>query len=178
MQCAPRTGLRYLKKYLTTVYIDSRFFRMTQFNRTRLKHGIPPWVRDGAIYFITINAKTRHNDTLLKNDNPTKIKSAVQNYTTQNKWWPSLVILMPDHLHVLLSLNTANLSIKQIISPWKRFLNRSAGIEWQEGFFEHRIRDDDSLREKEEYLRQNPIRAGLTKTPEDWPHIWTASDFT
>ena len=138
---------------------------------------MPTWVRDGATYFITINAKTRNVDSLIRNGNASVIKEAVRHYTKNNKWWPQLVVIMPDHIHGLLSLNTATYSIREIISPWKRFLNRSAGIEWQDGFFEHRIRDQSSLEEKENYLRQNPVRANLTQRPEDWPYTWNATEF-
>jgi len=39
---------------------------------------------------------------------------------------------------------------------------------WQEGFFDHLIRHDESHSEKWEYVRQNPVRAGLVKQPQDW----------
>ena len=31
------------------------------------------------------------------------------------------------------------------------------------------LRSDESLSDKWEYLRQNPVRAGLVANPEDWP---------
>jgi len=40
---------------------------------------------------------------------------------------------------------------------------------WQKGFFDHLIRHGESYSEKWEYVRQNPVRAGLVGTPEDWP---------
>ena len=84
---------------------------------------------------------------------------------------------MPDHVHALVSLNTARHTIRQIISPWKSYLKKTQHIEWQDGFFEHRIRNQDSLEEKADYLRQNPVRAGLVNDPKDWPHTWDQSDF-
>jgi REP element-mobilizing transposase RayT len=47
----------------------------------------------------------------------------------------------------------------QVIQTWK----------WQEGCFDRLLRSDESLSEKWEYLRQNPVRAGLVANPEDWP---------
>src|SRR5437762_10962434 len=41
---------------------------------------------------------------------------------------------------------------------------------WQEGCFDRLLRSDESLSEKWEYLRQNPVRAGLVKHLEDWPY--------
>lgn len=41
---------------------------------------------------------------------------------------------------------------------------------WQEGCFDRLLRSDESLSDKWEYLRQNPVRAGLVSTPEEWPY--------
>ncbi|MFO8027662.1 MAG: transposase, partial [Opitutales bacterium] len=147
------------------------------FTRKRLHHGMPPWVKDGETYFITINCGQRGVQTLTIPENATAIKDAIQHYTTLGKWWPRLVVLMPDHLHALLSLNTARHTIRQIIAPWKSYLKKTRGIDWQDDFFEHRIRNQDSLEEKAHYIRQNPVRAGLVEDPKDWPYIWTESDF-
>ena len=138
---------------------------------------MPAWVNDGEVYFITINCQQRGVNTLATQKTATAIRDAVQHYTDLGKWWPKLFVVMPDHLHALLSLNTSNYTISRIISPWKSFLKKTQSIDWQEGFFEHRIRNQDSLEEKGHYLRQNPLRAGLVETAADWPYIWTESDF-
>ncbi len=41
-------------------------------------------------------------------------------------------------------------------------LGRSGAI-WQEEFFDHVLRSNDSLAEKVDYICQNPVRAGLVK---------------
>ena len=40
---------------------------------------------------------------------------------------------------------------------------------WQRGFFDHLIRNTESYAQKWDYVRENPIRAGLVNTTEDWP---------
>lgn len=47
-------------------------------------------------------------------------------------------------------------------------------MEWQEDFFDHRLRSDESLDEKANYVRMNPVRAGSVKTVEEWPYSWGA----
>ena len=42
---------------------------------------------------------------------------------------------------------------------------------WQDGFFDHVLRDCESYGEKWEYMRMNPVRAGLVVRPEDWPYV-------
>jgi hypothetical protein len=46
---------------------------------------------------------------------------------------------------------------------------------WQEGCFDRLLRSDESLSEKWEYLRQNPVRAGLVNDPEDWPYQYAST---
>lgn len=150
---------------------------MSEFTRKRLQHGMPSWVKDGETYFITINTQTRGIEQLTLKNKAHVIKAAIQNYTESQKWYPLLVVLMPDHIHMLVSLNTAQFKIIQIISNWKRYLARTQEINWQDGFFEHRIRNRASLEEKEQYLQLNPVRSGLVESSEDWPYTWTQSDF-
>ena len=149
---------------------------MRNFKRTRLSHFIPPWVRDGETYFITISSTPRCTNQLAHDEAAKAIKEAILIYKNFHKWDPRLVVLMPDHLHMIVSLNTKQFSISQIISPWKSFLRKSHQIKWQDGFFDHRIRDQKSLEEKEHYLRMNPVRANLVDNPKDWPYTWSTID--
>ena len=47
-------------------------------------------------------------------------------------------------------------------------LLRRAGPVWDEESFDHVLRSDKSWEQKHEYIRQNPVRAGLVKQPEDY----------
>ncbi len=42
------------------------------------------------------------------------------------------------------------------------------GPVWQEESFDHVLRTSESLKEKIEYIRQNPVRRGLVVRPEDY----------
>jgi putative transposase len=41
---------------------------------------------------------------------------------------------------------------------------------WQPGFFDHVLRSDESYAQKWEYVRGNPVRAGLVASWQEWPH--------
>jgi hypothetical protein len=41
---------------------------------------------------------------------------------------------------------------------------------WQPAFFDHILRSDESYGEKWNYVRENPVRAGLVKSSVDWPY--------
>ena len=81
------------------------------------------------------------------------------------------LLLMPDHLHAVASFPT-NKTMPKVVSEWKKYIARTVGIQWQRDFFDHRLRDDESLREKTDYIEQNPVRAGLVKGRTDWPYVW------
>ena len=40
---------------------------------------------------------------------------------------------------------------------------------WQKGFFDHVIRSQEFYDQKWFYVRDNPVRAGLVQSAEDWP---------
>jgi REP-associated tyrosine transposase len=41
---------------------------------------------------------------------------------------------------------------------------------WQRGFFDHLLRSDESYAQKWNYVRENPVRAGLLTNADDWPY--------
>jgi putative transposase len=41
---------------------------------------------------------------------------------------------------------------------------------WQPEFFDHVLRSSDSYEEKWDYVRNNPIRAGLTESANEWKY--------
>jgi putative transposase len=81
---------------------------------------------------------------------------------------------MPDHLHLLVEglSNTANLRsfaslAKQHSACATR--HRVALRLWQKGYFERVLRDGDDPFNVARYVVQNPVRAGLVRSPEDYP---------
>jgi hypothetical protein len=65
--------------------------------------------------------------------------------------------------------------LKGIKGASARDVNRivgSSGPVWEEESFDHIIRSDEILEEKIEYIRQNPIRRELVKSPEEYQWLW------
>jgi putative transposase len=50
-------------------------------------------------------------------------------------------------------------------------LGRSGPV-WQEEFFDHVLRSNESLAEKVEYVCQNPVRAGLVAASGEYRWLW------
>jgi len=146
---------------------------MSQFPaRKRLNHDVPSWVESGSLYFITLNCKERGTHSLCRNNLPAKLFETVEYYQNNRKWHCALFLLMPDHLHALLSF-PSDLSMTSVIRSWKRYTAKSFGIQWQSGFFDHCVRDDESWEEKAHYIRMNPVRKGLVEEATDWPYVLT-----
>jgi len=82
-----------------------------------------------------------------------------------------LWLLMPDHLHALISFPRETNPTK-VVSNWKEIVAKKSGIAWQRDFFDHRLRSHESHQEKATYIRQNPVRKGLVSKAEDWKFIW------
>jgi len=49
-------------------------------------------------------------------------------------------------------------------------LSLAKGRIWEEGFFDHVLRSNESYSQKWNYVRKNPVRAGLVKSVTDWPY--------
>jgi REP element-mobilizing transposase RayT len=134
-----------------------------------LRHTPASWVSEPT-YFVTICCASRRANQLCYPPVARKLFAAVHHYQEQLRWHVSLWLLMPDHLHALITLPRDE-GLAKLIPAWKRFTARDSGVAWQAGFFDHRIRSDESLQEKAHYIRMNPVRQRLVAQPEDWPHV-------
>ncbi len=139
--------------------------------RTKLPHEIPVWAQINAIYFITICAEPRGENHFCHVNISHEIWNTILHRQEIGQWWVHLFLMMPDHIHALMSF-AQNPGMKSAIGSWKRYTARHYHISWQRDFFDHRLRKDESLVEKANYIRSNPVRKGLISRPDDWPFIW------
>jgi putative transposase len=84
-------------------------------------------------------------------------------------------VIMPDHVHLFVRggvdfvLGRWVGMLKQSLAK-AGYLSRGVRQIWQEGFFDHVLRNNESYAQKWEYVRENPVRAGLVQRSEDWPY--------
>jgi putative transposase len=84
-------------------------------------------------------------------------------------------VIMPDHIHMFVVTPEAGTTLGRWVGALKMALGRAligmghSKPHWQDGFFDHVMRNADSYSEKWDYVRMNPIRKGLCEKPEDWP---------
>jgi putative transposase len=90
-------------------------------------------------------------------------------------------VVMPDHLHALLSLGEMT-DLSNAMNTFKgrsaRSINRLLKCEgsfWQAGFHDHALRREEDRIQIARYIIANPLRAGLVKHVGDYPHwdsVW------
>jgi putative transposase len=95
-------------------------------------------------------------------------------YRDQKKYALHEFVIMPDHLHLLLTPAPEILleRVMQFIKGGFSFRMGKAkrGLVWQESFTNHRIRDEQDFANHAEYIRLNPVRARLVERPELYPY--------
>ena len=84
--------------------------------------------------------------------------------------------VMPDHVHLLVEGRTASANLRRFAKRAKQssgqtYAHRYSAPLWQEGFYERVLRGDTDLREVARYIIWNPVRAGLSPTPADYPFV-------
>ena len=99
----------------------------------------------------------------------------------------SAVVVMPDHVHLLMvprrNADGWPFPLVDILQCLKgatahrinKLLHRSGPV-WEEESFDHVLRSDESLKEKREYIRQNPVRAGLADRADDYKWLWVSPE--
>ena len=84
-------------------------------------------------------------------------------------------VVMPNHLHLLISLAECTTVEKAMQLLKGRFSYRAkrelgfAGEVWQRGFSEVRAEGRENLERYRRYIAQNPVRAGLVRDGEPFP---------
>jgi putative transposase len=90
-------------------------------------------------------------------------------------------VLMPDHMHCLIQLgdeDKLDIFVNRLKSAMARHVNRylcRGDALWSAGFYDHAMRNDESLIQTAEYIVNNPLRAELVSEIGDYPfwnHIW------
>ena len=88
-------------------------------------------------------------------------------------WSVRVSTLMPNHAHFLAVLGD-RLTLSQAMGRLKGKTSGilcSSSLLWQDGYFEHRLRPDESVQPIFHYIYMNPYRAELISIEEKWPHF-------
>ncbi len=85
---------------------------------------------------------------------------------------------MPDHVHLLVRLGDI-LPLAECVRLFKGRLSpslRTCGLNWQAGFYEHRLRAPEDVRQVFFYVYLNPYRAHLLPETQVWSGYYCHAD--
>jgi putative transposase len=135
-------------------------------------------VRQAGVYFATTDTWERH--ALFVNTSLANIV-VEQIAACRDRGFYKLhaFVLMPDHLHVLITLAETT-TIEKAVQMIKGGSAHRMGIErpqpfpiWHRGFHDRWIRDLDQFQAAKLYIEQNPVKARLAESAESYP--WSSS---
>jgi len=140
---------------------------------------LPVWLPldKSVVYFVTACCAQRR--AVFVNDRAVQTAvESLQRVEERLGWRVEKVCFMPDHVHLLLSpLRDREQSLSQFMQRWKTSSTLRLGGEiWQREFFDHLLRSDEKLEEKWNYVRENPVRAGLCANPDAYPYSGTPAE--
>ncbi len=134
---------------------------------------LPEILIEPAVFLITICTDRRNQ--VLKNMALAQMTiETLREVAEHHQWRVGNYVVMPDHIHFFCTTDDEPHSLSSFISAFKSITTRRAwqqgisGRMWQPEFHDHLLRTQESYREKVEYVRRNPVRAGLCEHADDY----------
>ena len=124
-----------------------------------------------SCYFITASTFQKRN--LLQSDRMAGLfVDVLFHYRMQGKYLLHEFVVMPDHLHLLITPRESLERAMQLIKGGFSFrAKRELGFMheiWQSSFYDRRVRDAEEHFAFREYIRQNAPKRGLAGKPENY----------
>ena len=136
----------------------------------------------GGTFFFTATLADRESRALVENIDLLRYAFRVTRH--ERPFSIDGVVVLPDHLHVVITLPTSD---DNFPARWKRFkslftrlvVERGRAGErnlrgeyelWQRRYWEHTIRDDRDYAAHMDYVHFNPVKHGLAVHPSLWPY--------
>ena len=136
----------------------------------------------GGTFFFTVTLADRRSSALVAYIDD--LRAAFRVARAERPFAVDAVVVLPDHLHVLMTLPEGDADFS---GRWRRvkagFTHRVAKVEpllrpnskgqfglWQRRFWEHTIRDEDDFARHVDYIHFNPVKHGHVGRVRDWPY--------
>jgi len=134
-------------------------------------------VSSARTFFVT--TKTSQGRCLLQSErNATLMIDVLRSYVAAGKFRLDDFVVMPDHLHLLMTVGadmTIERAVQFIKGGFSYRLKKEHGYlgeVWQRGFSEERVNDRRSFLQHREYIAANPVNAGLADSPEKFRYCF------
>jgi putative transposase len=137
-----------------------------------------------ATYFLTLCCENR-NRIFLKTEYAREIIEKLRDYAVQKQFAIHAYCVMPDHLHALVEGQTDASDLPSFVKLFKQvtafqYKSRTGQRLWQKAYYDHILRQSDSLDGVAWYIWLNPVRARICANYKDYPlsgsftGVWTA----
>ncbi len=101
----------------------------------------------------------------------------LESWSEESNWLVPNYCVMPNHVHLIASpKGVQSMNLHKFLSRLKgrsaKFINailNRTGAFWQTEWFDRWIRNEAELEKTVRYIRNNPVKAGLVKNPEEYP---------
>jgi putative transposase len=128
----------------------------------------------GSSPLLLVTACTKNRRSLLAN--PTAHRLLREAWNTFDEFSVGRYVILPNHVHLFVGDNElAPRNLAHWVGAWKAHVTRrwpDPGQKpiWQRSFWDRQIWGDNACEVKWLYVRNNPVRHGLVKDPDDWPY--------
>jgi putative transposase len=129
------------------------------------------------IFFVT--TKTNMSRRLLQSErNAGLLIDVLRSLVAEHKFELHDFAIMPDHVHLLIEVNddmTIEKAMQLIKGRFSHRLSHELGYKgevWQRGFTEEQVMNRESFEMHREYITQNPVKAGMVTSADDFPFCY------
>jgi putative transposase len=135
----------------------------------------------GGTFFFTVTLADRTSRVLV--DHVDILRAAMRRTRGSHPFMIDAVVVLPDHLHIIMTLPDGDADYSNRLSLIKRRFTHAVlksgtvvarhqngeTALWQRRFWEHTIRNDRDFERHVDYVHFNPVRHGLVGCVRDWP---------
>lgn len=131
---------------------------------------------DTGVYFHVYNRRVNGQAIFLSEDNYNFLLHKLEEYSLQLEIIVIAYCLMPTHYHFLIEAETrtqVSKFIQKLFNSYSQAFNKQqkrTGTLFESRAKFKLIDTDEYAMEVCSYIHQNPVKAGLTKKPEDWKY--------
>ena len=132
--------------------------------------------RQGYIFFITIGVHQRYQWFKAHPDLAQACITLLRDLATNRKSTLFAYCIMPDHIHILIE----DLDIVEYVRLFKGTMTPLARKKdptrqlWQRSFYDHAVRQEESVYNIALYIWENPVRARIVDSPK--LYTWSGSE--